>query len=318
MRHTDEEKLAALSAAIDAVNRGDKPGGPDEETKELAGVALLLKQAGPPPAVVAGLVDTLGDELAAKNRKRRWLWLTSGAAGTAAAAMLVFALNTGPSALPQPPLTPPPTGSVVIESVPVPSAASPAAPDTAKADRKGPETAMTDKAAAPAGQQAPAPETRTPATGEKTPAAQPRPGATPGNGQAEQRVMLAKVPDKVPEKAATEKSVSKAAVVAPAAYLTWPGHEPDSVTVDKAAATVRQVYGSGEQAIVITQRVVTRSAAAPGDAKAARAEEPDPPAAYGSAPPQTNRVTLIVKGVLVTVEGSQPVEELQKIARSLE
>ncbi len=282
MRHTDNDKLTELSAALDAVNRGETPDSRDDDIRELAAVAQLLKRSGPPPAVVADLADTLSAELAAKKRRR--LWFASGAAGTAAAALLVIALNTGPSAPSQPPPTIPPPGSVVIQTVPQ------QAPEAAKAAA---DEAPPAKQPAPAAQEAaPVPPAR-----EAAPA-KDRPAAVKENRQAEQRMMLAKAPDKTAERAA-----GKAA----AAFLVWPGHDPDAITADKAAGTISQVYGSGDSAVVITQR------AAGGSAPAARDE-----AVTGPASGKTNRVTLTVKGFVVTVEGNLPVEELQKIARSLE
>ncbi len=300
MGHKENEKLTELSAALDALNRGEQPDGGDEETKELAEVAFLLKRTGPPPAVMAGLVDKLGEELAAK-RKRRRLWLTSGAAGTAAAAMLVFAFNLGPSAPPQPQLTIPPAGSVVIESIPAPQAADSAA-EVAKADKAKDDSAAAKRPAqtadtAPASVREAAP-----------PPAQDRPVAAAADGsRSEQRLMMAKAPEKAPEKAA-----DKLAKVPAAGYLAWPGRQPDEVTVDKATATIRQVYGRGDAAIVITQ------GAAPGVAKARAYAGADVPADVSAAKGKTNRVTLTVKDTVVTVEGNLPEDELQKIARSLE
>ena len=296
----ENERLTELSAALDALNRGEQPDGGDDETKELADVALLLKRSGPPPAVMAALVDKLGDELAAK-RKRRRLWLTSGAAGTAAAAMLVFAFNLGPAAPPQPQLAIPPAGSVVIESIPAPQQATDSAAGVAKVDRAKDESAAAKRPARTA-DTAPAPVREA-----APPPAEDRPvAAAADGGRNEQRVMLAKVPEKAPE------NVKDNLAKAPAAYLFWPGRQPDEVTVDKATATIRQVYGRGDAAIVITQ------GAAPGVAKASVYAEADAPADVSAAKVKTNRVTLTVKDTAVTVEGNLPEDELQKIARSLE
>lgn len=285
MTHSEEAKMNELSAAIDAINRGEAPGGKDDEIRELAAVARLLKRSGPPPAIMAGLVDTLGAELAAKRRRRR-LWLTSGAAGTAAAALLVFALNTAPPPPLQPQPAIPPAGSVVIQTVPQPV----------------PETARADDAAPPAGQPAPAREAApAPAAREAAPA---REAAVPDrpatvaqeDGASQQRRMFAKAPDKTAERVASTA----------ADFLAWPGHDPESVTLDKKTSTVRQVYGSGDGAIIITQRPAGDAADAPvNGSSAAKADK-------------ANRVTLTVRGLVVTVEGNLPAAELQKIARSLE
>jgi hypothetical protein len=300
MGHKENEKLTELSAALDALNRGESPDSGDEETRELAEVALLLKRTGPPPAVMAGLVDKLGDELAAKKKRRR-LWLTSGAAGTAAAAMLVFALNLGPAAPPQPPLTIPPAGSVVIESIPVPQPAADSAAGVAKADKAKDEPAAA-KRPAQAANTAPAPVREA-----APPPAQDRPVAATADGRNEQRMMLAKVPEKTPEKAADKLAQAPAA-----GSLAWPGRQPDEVTVDKETATVRQVYGRGDAAIVITQR------AAPAGAKASAYAETDVSAEVSAAKGKTNKVTVTIKDTVVTVEGNLSEDELQKIARSLE
>ncbi len=282
MRPMDNEKLTELSAALDAVNRGEQPDCRDEEIKELAAVAQLLKRSGPPPAVVAGLADTLSAELTAR-RKRRRLWLTSGVAGTAAAAVLVFALNTGPTAPPQPQMTVPPAGSVVIQTVPQQETATDKAGDARPA-----------KPSAPAAKEAPAQKVK-----EAAPAPAPeRPAAVAAdNQQAKQRTMLAKPPDKTAERAADKAAGS---------FLVWPGHEPDTVTVDKDAGLVRQVYGSGDKQVVITQRPAGGAAAAARDG-----------AAGAGAPEKANMVTVTIGAFVVTVEGNLPEEELQKIARSL-
>ncbi|MDR7868823.1 MAG: hypothetical protein RIN56_18675 [Sporomusaceae bacterium] len=299
MGHKENEKLTELSAALDALNRGEQPDSGDEETKELAEVALLLKRTGPPPAVLAGLVDKLGDELAAK-RKRRRLWLTSGAAGTAAAAMLVFAFNLGPSAPPPPQLAIPPAGSVVIESIPAPQPATDVAAGAAKAD-------MAKDGSAAAKRPAQTADTAAASVREAAPPAQDRPvAAAADGGRNEQRMMLAKAPEKAPEKAANK--LAKTPATPTAAYLAWPGRQPDEVTVDKATATIRQVYGRGDAAIVIIQR------AAPDTAQAAA----DGAAEVSAAKGKTNRVTVTVKDTVVTVEGNLPEDELEKIARSLE
>lgn len=299
MRHTDNEKLAELSKALDAVNRGEQPGGNDEEIKELAAVAQLVRRSGPPPDIVTGLADTLSAELTARKKRRR-LWLSSGAAGTAAAALLVFVLNTGPSAPPQAPMTVPPAGSVVIQTVPqaVPEAAGKTEEaQPAKPPAKPPTTVAKEIAPAPAAKEA-APAQSAP---EKTPAPERPAAVAADNVQAKQRTMLARVAEKSTEKAVNE------AETAPA-FLVWPGHKPDAATIDKDTDTVRQVYGSGESRIVITQQPAGGAAAAAKDeaAKSVGAER------------KTNRVTLTVRNFVVTVEGSLPMDELQKIARSLE
>ncbi|MDT8903174.1 hypothetical protein [Anaeroselena agilis] len=289
----ENEKLTELSAALDALNRGQMPAGGDEETKELARVALLLKRTGPPPAVVAALVDKVGDELAAK-RKRRRLWLTSGAAGTAAAAVLVFAFNLGPSAPPQPQMTLPPAGSVVIESIPAPQPAADNAAGAAKAGRVKNE---------------PAAAKRPPQVADSLPAQEgSAPGAAAGSGRSGPRTMLAKVPEKTAEPA-TEKPASPPG----SGFLAWPGRQPEKTAVDEGAETVRRVYGHGDEAIVITQRKAATPDAVKASAHAAAVAPPD-----GAAKGKANRVTVTIKDMVVTVEGNLPEDELQKIARSLE
>ena len=287
--HTEDKKLAALSAAIDAVNRGERPDGADNEIRELAAVAAVLKRTGPPPVIVSSLAETLSVELAAK-RKRRWLWLTSGAAGTAAAAILVVALNLNPSAPAPPPMVIPPAGSVVIESIP----ANPPA-DVAKSETPPAPKEQTVKEAAPAVRDQVAAATK------------------------EKRTMLAKEEKAVqPVDAADEKAVT--AQKAPAvAFLAWPGRQPDAVTTDKSGASVRQVYGTGgDGEVIITQRVTNRVAMAPaGEARMSTLADGDPPSGK-KAGGKTNRVTATVKGYVVTVEGSQSEEDLWKIAQSLE
>jgi len=295
-RHKENRRLEELSAAIDALNRGRRPSAEDEETRELAAVALLLKQSAPFPAAVDGLAEKLSAELAARKRRRRWLM--SGTAGTAAAALLVFALNYHPGA-PPPPLALPPAGSVTIERVPAPAAGRPPAAEAPPAQERAagakPETAGSD---GPPAQAVPPPAEAPP--GQDKPvaaAAEPEPG--------QKRMMLAEKVDTALSKPADPQ----------VAMLTWPGHQPDSVTVDREAGVVRQVYGTGDGEVVVTQRSTNRAKVMlPEVGKSA-----SPSGVSGlPGPRKVNRVTLTVKGIVVTVEGSRPEEELWKIAQSLE
>lgn len=287
--HTEDKKLAELSAAIDAVNRGERPDGSDKEIRELAEVAAVLKRTGPPPAIVNALAQTLSGELAAKQKRRR-LWLTSGAAGTAAAAMLVVALNLNPSTPAPPPMVIPPAGSVVIESIPAKPPVDVAKTETPSAPKEQPVK-------------------------EEAPPVRDQVAATNG----EKRTMLAKEEKAAqPAEAADEKAV--AAQKAPTvAFLAWPGRQPDTETTDKNGASVRQVYGSGgDGEVIITQRVTSRVAMAPaGEARMSTLADSDASAGK-KAGGKVNRVTATVKGYVVTVEGSQSEEELWKIAQSLE
>lgn len=107
-----------LSAAIDVLNQGVRPSAAGE-AGELARIAMLLKAADPPPAMVAALAARVAGELAARRRHCR-LWYAAGTAGTVAAALLAVALNLPPPAS-SPPATPlviPPAGSMVVEPIP--------------------------------------------------------------------------------------------------------------------------------------------------------------------------------------------------------
>ena len=147
--------------------------------------------------------------------------------------------------------------------------------------------------------------------------AQDRQASAPAKAMpAEKRVMMAERPSE-------NKAIDTAQQlpVPEDSYLTWAGRQPDEVTVDRATGAVRQVYGAGgDQEIVITQRVTSRAA---GDGQrvyksAGFPETVDSPATKKTDGKKINRVTLNVKGYVVTVEGSQSKEELWKIAQSLE
>lgn len=112
----EEKKSKDLSEALDALNRGKKPAITCDEVRELTEVAILLKSANPPLAVVEKLTTRLAAEITARRKRRRW-WLASSVAGTIAVAGLVLVLNL-PSAVLPPPLVIPPTGSVVVERIP--------------------------------------------------------------------------------------------------------------------------------------------------------------------------------------------------------
>lgn len=283
---SEDKKLTELSTAIDAVNRGERPDSQDKELRELAEVALLLKRSGPPPATVAALADTLSSELAARIKRRR-LWLTSGTAGTAAAALLVIALNLNPAAPIPPPLAIPPAGSVVIEAIP-----SQPAPEMAKM--------------------------------EEAPAAK---AEVKFQEKTEKQVTMANEPVKASESAKQpEKTAEPAAAqvtareTPPAAtFLAWPGRHPERAAIDKNGAAVRQVYSVDSGEVVITQRATSRTtAAAVGEPKTAVVPDGGEPPVTKKADAKVNRVTATVKGFVVTVEGSQSEDELWKIAQSLE
>ncbi len=144
----EERKGEELSAAIDALNRGGKLAMDGDDVRELAEVALLLKAANPPPALVEKLAAGLASELTARKKRRRW-WLASSAAGTVAAAVLVVALNLPVAPPPPTPLVIPPNGSMVVERLPATKAetapAAPAAPEKVESKPAEVAKAATDK-----------------------------------------------------------------------------------------------------------------------------------------------------------------------------
>lgn len=283
---SEDKKLTELSAAIDAVNRGERPDSQDKELRELAEVALLLKRSGPPPAAVAALADTLSGELAARTKRRR-LWMTSGTAGTAAAVLLVIALNLNPAAPTPPPLAIPPTGSVVIEAIP---------------SQPAPDTAQTEEAPLAKAEVKPQEKAEKRATMASEPAKAPEP---------------AKQPEKTAEPAVAQVTARETPPTV--AFLAWPGRQPERSAVDKSGAAVRQVYSVDSGEVVITQRATSRTtAAAVGEPKTAAVPDGGEPPVTKKADTKVNRVTATVKGFVVTVEGSQSEDELWKIAQSLE
>lgn len=280
----ENKQTENLSAVIDAINKGEHPVLADAEARQLAEVALLLKQSGPPPAIIDDITARLRKEAAVAKKKRRW-WLMSGTAGIAAASLLVFALSLQPQRLPpEAPLTLPPAGGIVIERLPEsPPQAKQDAPPNQGVSAAGPDAEKSYSAGGPA-------------TG----------GA---DGGAARKKTVA---------AASEPPSERGTV-----SLALTGRDPDRVTVDKRSGAVRRVYGIGGREVVVTQKPSDKAAppegreyalmAAPGAADG----QPAAKAGQTRGAVKVNKVTRTINGMEVTVEGEQSEEDLAKIADEL-
>lgn len=289
-KQVENQMAEELSEIIDALNRGERLPRVSAENRDLAEVAGLLSKAGPPPAVVEKLSATLAAEMA-NRQKRRKLWFFSGTAGTVAASLLVLALNLPPEPVaPQPPLSVPPAGSIVIQTIPEPGTGSgkEAAPPPATGKPQPGETAK-------------APDQASAASGQTAVGAQPKQAASE---------------DEAPKMAALARRVETKKSGAPEgrpALLVLPGKNADSVTGDMAAGTVRLVYDQGKEGeVTITERSANQPATAQADRQEAAAT-----LKAGGEKPKLNSVTVTISGVEITVEGKQTKEELMAIARSL-
>ncbi|MPM42765.1 hypothetical protein SDC9_89436 [bioreactor metagenome] len=98
----NKEQLNAdeLSKLIDALNNREQAESNDPELQELADLAMVVKKAAgqnkPTQQTVDAITRQLKEESHGRMSKRRFGWLYSGAAGMAAAIMLVAATNFAP------------------------------------------------------------------------------------------------------------------------------------------------------------------------------------------------------------------------------
>lgn len=280
-----EKQAEELSQLIDAMHRNEPIHNEDQEARELAHFAAVVRHKIGSERPPADLVNQTVDKLLADSGKRGSgvrRWLQMAAAGMAAAAFLLAA-QMNPDQLPgqtqdkqlaqspsvpsvidkQAPLVPP----MVVTPLPETPAAQPAAPQVREKSQPVAESKQ-----------------------ERPPVVQESPVAASQTEKPEVPVKTAKQ---------TEQKV---------AALMLPGRKAD-VSVEEQGSS-RQVYGAGTRdEIVITQKeqpaqysIAMRKAAAPVDE----------PSAEG-----VNKVTMDVGSKQVTVEGRKSEAELRQIGQSL-
>lgn len=291
----DKKQAEALSAAIDALNRGmPAEDSQDPELEELIFTANLIKNAGQPsavvpPAVLDHIVNQAANTIAREKQKKRWAWGVAGLSGAVAAMLVVALLNVVPPVSPERQLAKvPQTEQAPAAESPPPSVIAPPPPNLTSP----PSTKANDLSSA-AGKP-PTPES------EATQVAPAVPDQPPH---------VALVPPKSPVPAASDTMLALA------------DRKADVVTIDAATKIIRQIYRQGgPDEIIVTQ--------APRKQNIMRAAPPLPqvrmkmaaPIANESAdikPPNKNKVKVTVGNTEVTLEGAATEEELLNLAETL-
>lgn len=297
------EKIEELSRLLDELNNGREAASDDKDVDELVTLASLIKNAAinaePPQHIINDTVACIAADFAARRQKRLRTWLFSGLAGTAASILLIIGLNLhaawfNAATNPAPAVQVQDTVLVPQEAAP-PVAALPPAPQT---DNAGSVAAPPEQ---PAGSAEASRATPLPVAADK-PAATPR---------------MAKVfeaaPDENAQPAAERKYTAKAMVDFAADKITplsIPGKKADSLLVDGDTGTVCQVFNKGTAGeFVVTQQIKNKTAAPAARAAGALSAK--------SGPDEINKVTVIINGQEVTVEGRMSREELMRIAKTL-
>lgn len=287
----EKSQAEALSAAIDALNRGMAPDeSQDDELTELLHAARLVKQAStvtaPPPAVLDHLVDQAATTIAREKRKRSLAWGFASVTSAVAAVVLVVLLQVMPPVTPEQQLarTMPPAAET--EPPPAPSITQP------------PPDLITPPA-----------ETRTPALPAvpEPPAGQPE--AAEVAPAADEPPQVALMPPQSPVPAAS------------GTMLALAERKADLVTIDAVTKTIRQVYHQGSPAeIIITQGPKTqrslRTAPRPPEMQMKMAA-PVPNESVEIKPPGRNKVTVTIGNIEVTLEGAATEAELLSLAKTL-
>jgi hypothetical protein len=289
----EKRQAEALSAAIDALNRGVPPEESQEpELQELLLTAKLVKDASepmlaPPPVVLDNLVNQAANTIARENRKRHRAWGFAGLTSAVAAVVLVALLQV------MPPVTP---EQQLVKTSPAPVTEAPQPPTIAKT----PPNLVTPPA-----------DTRTPVLPAKpaqdSQAAQPE--AADVTPPAAQEPSIALVPPQSPVPAASETMLALAE------------RKADIVSIDAATKRIRQVYHQGApDEIIVTQAPKIqrnlRTAPQPPEARAKMAA-PVPNESVEIKPPHRNKVTVTVDNTEVTLEGAATEEELLRLAKTL-
>lgn len=296
----DNEKIKAdqLSSLIDALNNKEQPESNDPELQELADLALLVKQAAgqtkPTPETVNCIAKQLKDESKVKS-KRRFSWLYSGAAGMAAAVLLVAVTNFMPGAPGQ-------TEQQLNPQVQI----SEVLPQTdAKSGGFDAQQKISDKADILNIAAQVQPIVSNP-TAEVHPKVQPKPQAPKQTSAptAQADVMAAR---------ATDGQTKQAGV------LAIPGKNVKTRSVDSGTGAIKQIYAfDNNKEVTITQKAKDSGAAKPdSQARIAVMKEAAEDKDTKTAQDSSNRITTDKDKYEVTVEGELPKEELQEIADSL-
>ncbi|MDD4599959.1 hypothetical protein SDC9_13820 [bioreactor metagenome] len=312
-RDKEELKAEDLSIMIDALNNKFKVDNVDQEMQELLAVAAMVKTAAghnkPAQQRIDALAGKLAEEAKTKASNRRFKWIYSGAAGMAAAVMLVVAMNTS-SVTPVPQIS---NGGLATQEIQQ-SAVMPNPETTQERQKPGGEVA--DKSSQVGiitenlqhnqntvnSRTVSEPHKQNPAVNS---------GTVPETNSALARTYKARVTEK--------PSISEPAKQM--AVLAIPGRNAKVLTVDSENGIVKQVYDiEGNKEITITQRRKASSDTKNTDpiysvvsVKEDRAVDDKDQTAND----QVNQITKSTDIYEVTVEGELSKDKLQEIADSL-
>ena len=280
------QKTDELSHALDELNAGRQPQESSKETSELLAVAALLKNAGfpaqPPEHIHEATLQSADAGLKAK-KSNRTAWMYSGFVGAAASLLIFFSISGLPHWPEQ--VQPPPAPAPQKTSLP------------ASFEQKTPPQETPTPPSAPS----PAPAT---SENKELPAVPPS---------------TALPPPVAAESSSSARSAQSApiAISATPVLLRLPGRSPDSVITEENTGIIRQVYHKGTPLeIIITQRTIPKtdsSVAAQPRMNMTRESGKNVPSAQDA----INRVTVIISGQEVTLEGRKTRQELLDMAATL-
>lgn len=304
------EKLSDMIDNLSDNNHQRQAEASDQSLQELVDVAVLLKaaagQSKPPQQFIDDLADKLAKEAKPQKTKRRFAWLYSGAAGMAAAVMLVAVLNfspTAPQIVPEQVFTSPQTNTADLPQ---------SEPKNERHDSVNQTTGnsgQTAKVSDNKQRQSNVPDSKTSSV--QSPADQttaPRAGVSKSADSAPARVYktrIAEVPAEMPSQQV--------------AVLAIPGRTAKSRTIDGENGIVKQIYDfEGDKEITIIQRAKSKTESKDSAAYSLTAvKDNDVPASNKAAKDKANQITAAAGDYEVTVEGDLPNDKLKEIADSL-
>lgn len=297
----DKKQLKAdeLSKLIDALNNKEQVASSDPELQELADFALMVKRAAGQTKPAEQAIDDLAQQLKAESKgrplKRRFGWLYSGAAGMAAAVMLVAVFNFAPvtqdnnEQLPQ--------QVHISEVLPQPNT------DTGSLNTQQNNTSVKAEAPKSTAQTQHVFPNRGPSV--RTEQSSSSQAAKDAHVQAAQAGVMAARSTDAPAKQA--------------GVFAIPGKNAKARSVDNNTGAIKQVYAfDNNKDVTITQKAkVSGTVNQDSIARAAIMKEAAAEDSKVNKTESANRVTAAKDEYEVTVEGELTKEELQEIADSL-
>lgn len=284
-----------LSRLLDELNTGKAPLCDDPELRELLGIATLLHNHPPavpqPPQHVLELTVAQAQAGLRASKRRRFTWLFSGAIGTAAAVLLAFGLHfySAPPAL-QPPIVAD-TGETVLPTVvPPATAALPA--------RQSPSSSPSPVASQHSAIRPP--------TAAKDNAL---PGKPIINGEQSDSSRLAAASPPGQNIVAEHAPTLFKSTRLPDTFLLMPaklpGRTPAEISQAADGSTVRQVFDPGTtMEVIITQRW-SSTVGKTANTTSSNADT-------------NHRLSITRNGQDITLEGRLPLQELQRLADTLQ